>query len=233
MVTSSSSPRYKKLFSQGCRALVLTVIKNSTALSFEFVRWHSFPILLSTILGVSSFSPRNTSPSCRVLFSSAKKPPAFLFPRVRVPAVRKKFIKIADFQFWVGEPKSCLLLGLIVNSKYIYMILFHISIFRRGWDQNEFTWNSWFAWNSWFWTPGSIMYVQQQIPFGNQFFGRDFCFFHFITILHTFKLSESYWNCFKITLLIQETNFKKNHWHFYFLGFHFVFWGPIRIFLIL
>ena len=42
-----------------------------------------------------------------------------------------------------------------------------------------------------------------------RFFGRDFSFFHCITILHTFKLSESYWNCFKITLLIQETNFKK------------------------
>ena len=43
-----------------------------------------------------------------------------------------------------------------------------------------------------------------------RFFGRDFSFFHCITILHTFKLSKSYWNCFKITLLIQETNYKKN-----------------------
>ena len=68
-------------------------------------------------------------------------------------------------------------------------------------------------------TPGSIRYVQQQIPFGNQVFWTRFWVFHFITILRTFKLSESYWNCFKITLLIQETNLKKISLTFLFFGF--------------
>ena len=61
VVTFSSSPRYKKkLFSQLSRS---SPHDKKTALLFSssLFRCHSFPILLSTILVVSSFSPHNTS----------------------------------------------------------------------------------------------------------------------------------------------------------------------------
>ena len=93
VVTFSSSPRYKKkLFSQGCRALLLTIKKTALLFSSSLFRCHSFPILLSTILVVSSFSPHNTS--LKVSRSLLLRIKTFLFPRVcfAVPSHHKNII---------------------------------------------------------------------------------------------------------------------------------------------